>query len=118
MGTIHRFMSQDKYFKDVSTDLSVEGTQEMTARLGVHVTPGRTGQPYPVLRVPGSVPTVLTFYDGQTGPLPAPTCCERHPRPQRLARADGHSRGHRRSPEVPEQVLFCFGFSFMTSGRS
>lgn len=112
------FMSQDKYFKGVSTDLSVEGTQEMRARLGVHVTPGRTGQPYPVLRVPGSVPTVLTFYDGQTGPLPVPTCCERHPHPQRLARADGHSRGHRRNPEVPEQVSFCLGFSFMTRGRS
>lgn len=44
MGTIHMFMSQDKYFKGVSTDLSVEGTQEMRVRLGVHVTPGRTGR--------------------------------------------------------------------------
>lgn len=32
-------MSQDKYFQGVSTDLSVEETQEVRVRLGVHVTP-------------------------------------------------------------------------------
>lgn len=59
--------------------------------------------------VPGSVPTVVTVYYSPAGPMAVPTCYEWHPLPE---------AGTGRSPEVLEQVLFCFGFSLMTKGRS